>query len=201
MTDMEGSMIGELTLVLSQMFGGKSSYLMHLLETLGYATRCLYINHADDTRSENPFSTHNTTLDVSQLLKLNADMIKVSRLSQIPDEILRKYQVICVDEGQFMPDLNERVRYMVDILGSEVYVAGLSGDFKRENFGEIHKLLPFADKVVMLRDTLCAVCSASGRRTVALFTKNMEDATGDQVQVGGAEKYIPVCRKCYLSNE
>lgn len=196
------SQVGELTLILSQMFGGKTSMIMHLLETLGYATRCLYINHTKDTRSDGAFSTHNTTLNIETLSsKLNADMIKVSRLSQVSDEIVSKYQVVCIDESNFYPDLNEKVRYWVDYLCIEVYVAGLSGDFKRENFGEIHKLLPFADKVVMLRDTLCAICSASGRRTVALFTKNMEDATGDQVQVGGAEKYIPVCRKCYLSNE
>lgn len=193
--------VGELTVILSMMFGGKTSYLMHLLETLGYAVRCLYINHSKDNRSDNAFSTHNTTLDVTELSKLNADMIKVSRLAQISDEILRKYHVICIDEAQFFPDLDEGVRHMVDALCSEVYVAGLNGDFNRQNFGDIHKLLPFADKIITLRDTLCAVCSASGRRTPAIFTKNLEGSTGEQVQIGGAEKYIPVCRRCYLSND
>lgn len=193
--------VGELTLILSQMYGGKTSILMHLLETLGYATRCLYINHDADNRSEHAFSTHNTTLDISNLSKLNADMIKVSRLGQIPDEIVRKYQVLCIDESQFYPDLNNKVRHWVDNLGIEVFVAGLSGDFKRENFGEIHKLLPFADKVTMLRDTLCSICSESSRRTPALFTKILENTSGEQIQVGGAGKYIPVCRKCYLHDE
>jgi thymidine kinase len=193
--------VGELTLILSLMFGGKTTYLMRLLETLGYATRCLYINHAADTRSENAFSTHNKTFDISELSKLNADMVKVSRLGQITDDIISKYQVVTVDESQFFEDLNFQVRHWVDDLGIEVYVAGLNGDYNRENFGEIHKLLPFADKVVLLRDTLCSCCSSAGRRTPAIFTKNLEDLTGDQVQVGGAEKYIPVCRKCYISSD
>lgn len=193
--------VGELTIVMGPMFSGKTSYIMHILETLGYATRCLYISHAADTRSDLEFSTHNKTLDISQLSKLNADMIKVSRLEQIPRDIIAKYHVITIDESQFFEDLNRHVRRWVDDLGIEVYVAGLSGDFNRENFGEIHKLVSFADKIVVLRDTLCAVCSAMSRRTPAIFTKNLEDSTGEQVQVGGSEKYIPVCRKCYLSDD
>lgn len=190
--------VGELTIITATMFGGKTSFLMHLLETLGYATRCLYISHSSDTRSELEFSTHNKTLDVSQLAQLNADMIKVSKLSHVSDEVVRMYQVVTIDESQFFPDLNNQVRHWVDDLAVEVYVAGLSGDFNRENFGEIHKLYPFADKITVLRDTLCSVCSESGKRTIAIFTKNIDDASGEQIQVGGAEKYIPVCRKCYL---
>lgn len=197
-TDMQ--QVGELIIITGPMFAGKTSYLMRILETLGYATRCLYISHASDTRSELEFSTHNKILDISQLSRLNADMIKISSLSQIPDDVIKKYNVVTIDEAQFFPDLNSQVRHWVDDLAVEVYVAGLSGDFNRENFGEIHKLWPFADRFETLRDTLCAVCSETGRRTVAIFTKIIDETASDeQIQVGGAEKYIPVCRKCYLT--
>lgn len=193
---------GSLTLVFSEMFGGKTSYTMRLIETIGYALRCLYINHTYDTRSEHSFSTHNTMLDVSHInTKLNADMIKVSTLEQIPDDIFSKYKVVFIDEAQFFPDLNSRVRHIVDNLKIEVHVTGLNGDFKRELFGEAYKLIPFADKIITLRDTLCASCASIGKRTPAIFTKNLEGVSGDQVQVGGADKYIPVCRKCYLSDD
>ncbi len=190
---------GKLTLVISSMYGGKTSYLMRLIETLGYATRCLYINSKSDTRTEDAFSTHNNTLDIKNLSdKLNADMIKVGTLDQVPDEIIRKYQVICIDEAQFFTDLNVQVRKWVDVLGSEVYVAGLNGDFKRENFGQIHLLLPFADDIIKLRDTLCDTCSKFGRRTPASFTKKTDGIPGQQIEVHA--KYIPVCRTCYSTD-
>ena len=180
------------------MYGGKSSYLFRLLETLGYATRCLYINHAADIRSEAPFSTHNKTLNIEHLSNnLNADMIKVSKLSEISNELVSKYQVVCIDEIQFFSDLNVTVRIWVDILGIEIYAVGLNGDYRRNLFGQVHELYPFADEIILLRDTLCAMCSEKGKRTPALFTKRLNDTTGIQIEIGN-DNYLPVCRSCYL---
>ena len=190
---------GKLTLILSSMYGGKSSYLFRLLETLGYATRCLYINHAADIRSNAPFSTHNKTLNIEHLSNnLNADMVKVSKLSEISNEVVSKYSVVCIDEIQFFPDLNETVRIWVDILGIEIYAAGLNGDYKRNLFGQVHELYPFADEIKLLRDTLCSMCSEKGIRTPALFTKRIHDTSGAQIEIG-SDNYIPVCRKCFLN--
>lgn len=191
---------GELTLVLSMMYGGKTSYIMHIIESLGRATKCLYINHSCDTRSTKSFSTHNRLFDIESLSeKLNADMIKVSKLANVPYDVLSKYKVICVDEGQFFEDLNTLIRHWVEDLCKEVYVAALSGDYKRENFGQVHLLFPFANKVEMLRDTLCEPCSKRGKRKIALFTKRIADTSGEQIEVGN-DNYIPVCRTCYKTN-
>jgi thymidine kinase len=190
---------GKLTLILSSMYGGKTSSLMRLLETLGYAMRCLYINHTADIRSDIPFSTHNKTLNIEHLSNnLNADMIKIGKLSDIPDEIISKYSVVCIDEIQFFSDLNNTVRRWVDILGIEIYAAGLSGDYKRNLFGQVHELFPFADEIKVLRDTLCAICSEKGKRTPALFTKRLNDTSGAQIEIGN-DNYLPVCRFCYLN--
>lgn len=175
-----------------------SSYLFHLLETFGRATRCLYINSSTDNRTDDVFSTHNTILDTKRLSdNLNADMVKVSNLEQISDEFVSKYKVVCIDEAQFYPDLDKQVRKWVDILKLEVYVAGLSGDYKRRNFGQVHELLPFANQVIMLRDTLCEDCSIKGKRTSALFTHRKNDETKSQVEVGNSN-YKPLCRECFL---
>jgi len=190
---------GKLTLILSSMYGGKSSALFRLLETLGYATRCLYINHASDIRSKQAFSTHNKTLDTYHLSNnLNADMVKVSKLSELSDDFISKYQVVCIDEIQFFSDLNECVRRWVDILAIEIYAAGLNGDYKRNLFGQVHELLPFADEITVLRDTLCSICSEKGIRKPALFTKRINDTSGVQIEVGN-DNYIPVCRFCFLN--
>ncbi len=188
---------GKLTLLLSQMMGGKTSEGFHILETVGYAVRGLYVNSGKDTRSTDSFSTHNTLMSVSAMKDLNADMIKVIALSEIPDDIISKYEVVVTDESQFYSDLPEVVTRWVDFFGIDVYVLGLSGDYKRKNFGRIHELLPLADHVKMLRDTLCEVCALKKIRTPALFTHRKEDSSGAQVEVGSSN-YMPVCRGCYV---
>ena len=188
---------GKIQLILSMMRGGKTSELIHILETVGYAVRALYINHKLDTRSDKAFSTHNVTLDVGFLSeKLNADMIKVQNLSEIPDDIIKKYPVVCIDESQFYSDLPEVVTRWAEEFGIDIYVAGLSGDYRRKNFGRIHELLPLADNIKFLRDTLCSRCALSGKRVPALFTYRIDDSSGKQVEIGN-ENYLSICRNCY----
>ena len=188
---------GKIILIIGAMMSGKSSEGFHILETVGYAVRGLYVNSSFDIRSETSFSTHNTTLDISALRNLNADMVKVGSLSEISDEQASKYEVVVLDESQFYPDLPEVVTRWVENLGIDVYVLGLSGDYKRKNFGRIHELLALADDVKMLRDTLCEVCALKKIRTPALFTHRREDLSREQVEVGSSN-YMPVCRGCYV---
>lgn len=188
--------VGSLTLILSMMFGGKTTYLLHILGTMRYAVAPLYINTTYDTRSTDGFSTHNSFIDLESP-KDRIEMVKVTRLSEVSDDMIREHPVVCIDEGQFFDDLPEQVKRWVELFGADVYVAGLAGDSSRNNFGHVHELLPLANEVKMLRDTLCARCSETKKRTIALFTHRIEDTTGSQVQIG-AKAYMPVCRQCYV---
>lgn len=189
---------GSINLILSMMKGGKTSQLLHILETISWAEKPLYINHTFDNRSELTFSTHNLTLNTEFLSsELNADMIKVAHLSDIPDDFIRKYGVVCIDEIQFFSDLPEVVLKWSEEFGIDIHAAGLNGDFNRKNFGRVHELLPLADDVKFLRDTLCCFCALKGKRKTALFTKRLNDTTGGaQIQVGDSD-YAAVCRECY----
>ena len=71
-------------------------------------------------------------------------------------------------------------------------IAGLDGDFKREPFGDILKLIPLAEKVIKL-NALCKFCKDG---TEAPFTKRLINADIQQL-VGGADSYAAVCRKHY----
>ena len=44
-------------------------------------------------------------------------------------------KVILINEGQFFEDLFDWVIMMVEIYKKDVYVCGLDGDFKRNEFG------------------------------------------------------------------
>jgi thymidine kinase len=77
-----------------------------------------------------------------------------------------------------------------------VIVSGLHGDFLRRKFGEMLDLIPDCDEVIKL-DALCILCNDG---TPASFTWKIIDNTinsGDIIDIGGADKYIPLCRKHY----
>lgn len=185
---------GELTLAISVMFGGKTSWLLRILETNRYLSRALYVNHTFDTRGEQ-YSTHNPTIDAKVFEKLNADAVKVGALGDLTDDMVIKYEVICIDEAQFFTDLPERVTHFVDDLRREVYVTGLCGDFMRRQFGRIHELVCHADHIVTLRETKCRRCAERGVKQTALFTYRLDQDNAEQVQVG--DGYLPLCRVCY----
>ena len=189
---------GSLYIILSPMRGGKTSYLLHILETTGHISKSLYINHVFDIREESlPYSTHNVLFDNNLITKLNADMIKRKNLKDIDDETILKYSVICIDEAQFFTDLVECVIHIVEDLKREVYVAGLNGDYKRKNFGNIHHLLPLANDVTILNDTFCSECAKNKKKKKAIFTHRINDESGKQLEIG-ANNYISICRTCYL---
>lgn len=68
------------------------------------------------------------------------------------------FQVLAIDEAQFFPDLVEFCRSAVDDEGKHVIVAGLSGDFKRQRFGDLLELMPLADSIKQLKSK-CAFCN------------------------------------------
>ena len=88
--------------------------------------------------------------------------------------------------------LNLRVAVVLLLkAGKHVIVAGLSGDYKRQKFGEILDLIPIADDVTFKR-ALCKECCHPGRH--ASFTKRISNET-TKVLVNA--KYIAVCRQCF----
>jgi thymidine kinase len=110
------------------------------------------------------------------------------------DEVVRSnsYNVIAIDEGQFFPDLYEYVTQWADDLKVHIIVAGLDGDAERKPFGDMLRLIPHAEEIQRLN----AYCGECGDGTVAHFTKFIgeESAVVDGVNIGGADKYRPVCR-------
>lgn len=197
--------IGFLNVIQSCMFGGKTTHLIHLLDSYSRSGECLYVNHSLDTRSDEGYSTHNEYLNSelsARLSQSRVTMRKVSMLSELPDEFLKRFRrgAVCIDEAQFFPDLVPSVLRMVEELGIEtVCVAGLTLTFKRQPFGHLLHLSGHADHITLLRDTPCNPCAARGKRRVAIYSHlQKERSTSDEEIQIGADQYLPVCRKCYL---
>ena len=73
-----------------------------------------------------------------------------------------------------------------------VVVSGLNGDYNREPFEIISKLIPKVENITFLN----AVCKESGKE--AHFTKR-KTQNKNKLLIGGEETYDAVCRKNYFN--
>ena len=105
--------------------------------------------------------------------------------------LITNANVVLINEGQFFNDLVPFVHQLIS-LNKKIYVCGLDGDFERNKFGTILDLIPICDKVTKLT-ALCELCKNG---TPGIFSKRLSHET-DQTVIGGTEKYMAVCRKCY----
>jgi thymidine kinase len=116
--------------------------------------------------------------------------VAADRLSEL-HHTAGQFDVIGIDEGQFFPDVASWCEEMAN-RGKIVVVAGLDGTFQRRPFQQILDLVPLAEDVTKLR----AVCMACFQD--ASFSKRTTAEAGVEV-IGGADKYMAVCRACYYS--
>ena len=65
-------------------------------------------------------------------------------------ELLKEYDIIGIDEGQFFPDLVEICEKLAH-LNKTIYIAALNGDFRMEPFPVIARIIPKADKIKLLK--------------------------------------------------
>jgi thymidine kinase len=177
---------GELNLIIGCMFSGKTSLLINRYNryTIGNK-KCLMVKFQRDTRYD---SYHVTTHD-----GISINSVKCEYLYEI-DDIIYKYNVVCIDEIQFYLDAH----IMCDKWANEgviVNACGLSGDFNRNPFAVISKLIPLADDIVFTK----AVCRLNGNNAVYSKLNNNEPRDNyTQEQIGGAEKYNAVDRETYF---
>ena len=102
---------------------------------------------------------------------------------------------ILVDEAQFLTK-NQVLQLckIVDMLKIPVLCFGIRTDFQGETFEGSHYLLGLADKLIELR-TICSCGKKATMNQRIIDTKPILD--GDQIVIGG-DKYISLCRKCFL---
>ncbi|CNE77024.1 thymidine kinase [Streptococcus agalactiae] len=110
----------------------------------------------------------------------------------------QKPYCVLIDECQFLSKKNVYdLARVVDDLDVPVMAFGLKNDFQNNLFEGSKHLLLLADKIDEIK-TICQYCSK--KATMVLRTENGKPVyEGDQIQIGGNETYIPVCRKHYFN--
>jgi len=177
---------GHIEVILGPMFSGKTTELVRRIRRYTIAKhRCVVIKYSRDTRytAEDEAATHD---------KMTIRAKPCASLEEVEDAV-KVYDVIGIDEGQFFGTLVEFAEKMGN-LGKIVIVACLDGTFQRKPFGRVLELIPLAESVTKL-NSVCMRCYNE-----AAFTKRLGCETEVEV-IGGADKYIAVCRRCFNSKD
>lgn len=104
------------------------------------------------------------------------------------------YSCIFVDEAQFLtPDQVWQLARVADRLNIPVMCYGLRTDFQGKLFPGSAELLAIADTLREVR-TICH-CGAKATMVVRLGPDGQPLLEGDQVDIGGNDKYISLCRR------
>jgi thymidine kinase len=203
--------LGEITVIHGPMFAGKSTELRRLICRAQQKKRCIVFKHKADTR----YGTDDRTAKTH-----NGDGYEVHAVATVKDiwnaisddgwsEVIgangksaSKPDVVGIDEGQFFPGLLAFCLQLVQA-GHDVIVAGLDTDKSGKVFQEIANLTAHAEHDVKLK----AICQAQGcdsenaiyshQFATSLPPPEGSPVAGQEIQIGGAEMYMALCRKCY----
>jgi thymidine kinase len=192
---------GYLEIIKGPMFSGKTTRLLDIYKKYSFCEiETMVINYEKDNRYSDIFlSSHD---------KVMIPCIKASHLNELVQfkenhtidphskyvNNFIKAKIILINEGQFFDDIVPWVTTAVEQYHKNVYICGLNSDFKRNKFGNWLDLELISDNIVMLH-SFCSHC----KKRPAIFSHRVKQETDVVEVIGGAEAYIPVCRKCYNS--
>ena len=174
-------------IVIGPMFSGKSTYaLSYTRRQHAICKKVLIIKPNIDNRYSDGevLSTHDREQTPCMVWNIEESLNPV-----IPD--VKNADCVIIEEAQFFKGLETFVSYAIRAYNKDILVVGLDGDAHQRPFGEIFNCIPWATKVTKL----CALCKHCRDGTLAPFTKKKHSETGEQVDVGGSEKYESVCLK------
>ncbi|WP_305370290.1 thymidine kinase [Photobacterium leiognathi] len=107
-----------------------------------------------------------------------------------------KIDCVLIDECQFLSKAQVyQLTEVVDKLDIPVLCYGLRTDFLGELFEGSRYLLSWADKLVELK-TICH-CGRKANMVIRQDETGRAIADGDQVEIGGNDRYVSVCRLHY----
>jgi len=106
---------------------------------------------------------------------------------------------VLIDEAQFLT--KEQVRQLarlVDEANIPVMCYGLRTDFRGELFPGSTALLAWADTLSELK-TICS-CGRKATMVVRVSPDGMVERAGQQVEIGGNDRYVSLCRKHFIES-
>ena len=176
----------------SSMNAGKSTMLLqanHNYKERGMST-IIYTSSVDDRYGKK---------EIVSRIGLKAESNIFSSDTNIYEEVIsfnkdKRVDCVLIDEAQFLSkDQVAQLGQIVDDLDIPVLTFGIRTDFKGNLFEGSEYLLAWADNLKEIK-TVCH-CGRKATMVLRLDENGNVLETGDQIEIGGNEKYVSICRK------
>lgn len=175
-------------------FSAKSLNLIataHNYETQG--KKVLLMIPAIDTRSAGHISTRAGFKMEAELLANTTNALEVYKNHLEKQE---KIDCVLVDEAQMLQvEQIDQLRQIVVRYNTPVICYGLRVSYTLELFDASKRLFELADKLEEIK-TICWFCASKATHNLKVVDGKPE-YKGEPIEIGGLEKYLPVCYKCY----
>jgi len=178
----------------SAMNAGKSTTLLQ--SSFNYQERgmtpVIFTAAIDDRYGIGKVSSRIGLQSEAQLFKNDTNLFEA--INELNEQ--EKRHCVLIDECQFLSkEQVYQLTEVVDKLHIPVLCYGLRTDFLGELFEGSRYLLSWADKLVELK-TICH-CGRKANMVIRTDEHGVAIAEGDQVAIGGNDKYVSVCRLHY----
>jgi thymidine kinase len=175
----------------SSMNAGKST---HLLQSSYNYNECglktvLYTAQIDDRYAKGKVSSRLGINAAARLFTEETNLLAEVTAIQNNDKVA----CVLIDEAQFLSKAQvKQLTDIVDELHIPVLAYGIRTDFLGQTFIGSAALLAWADKLVELK-TICH-CGRKANFVIRLNSDGKAATGGEQVEVGGNERYQALCR-------
>ena len=179
---------GFLHVISGSMFSGKTTELIRICKQYqSIDKKILSVNYCNDRRYDAIGNICSHNQEVFQTMLSLADLRELLDQPNLAD-----FDVIMIDEVQFLKNALETIKVLVEDMGKIVITSGLDGDYLQQPFGDVCHLIAFADKFTKLN----AVCKLT--KEDASFSKRII-ASESKEYIGADEAYVAASR-FYLTN-
>lgn len=179
----------------SAMNAGKSTVLLQ--SAYNYKERgmqvVIYTSHLD-----NRFQTGFVSSRIGLSSQANLFNDQTDMYSDIKKQVLEQnIRCVLIDECQFLSKSQViDLARVVDELKIPVLTYGLRTDYMGELFEGSQSLLALAEELIEIK-TICE-CGRKATMNARIGAQGKLMLSGDQIDIGGNEKYVSLCRRCYF---
>lgn len=178
----------------SAMNAGKSTVLLQ--SAYNYQEQgmhvLMYTSALDDRYQKGQVSSRIGLRSDAEVFHAKTDLYQQIR-PRVPKE---KLCCILVDEAQFLSRAQvEQLANVVDTCKIPVLCYGLRTDFRGDLFEGSQYLLAWAEELVEIK-TICS-CGRKATMNARVADSGTLLLSGDQIEIGGNERYESMCRRCY----
>lgn len=177
--------VGKLVLVVGPMYSGKTSELLNYINVyrIGGKSYKIFKISKDSRYSSTEIVSHRGHKETAIVVPDSEKLISYVTLND---------HAVFIDEIQFFNEkIIDRIKEMISS-GLDVYCSGLDISYKNNPFDITGKLMCLADEIIK-KKAVCYMCKEYN----ATVSHRTVSGTDSEVDIGGAEKYVAVCKNCY----